>query len=81
MPPVDPAYLVQYYYSWWVMRSGLISTRFYTTREAMTPSKLYYVGVWQWDAYFHALAYRYIDITPGRRSDCASCLITSARTA
>lgn len=60
-PPVDEAYQRQYYYAWWIMRAGLISTRFYTTREAMTPSKTYYVGVWQWDAYFHALAYRHID--------------------
>ena len=43
------------------MRAGLLSTRFYTTREAMAPSKIHYVGVWQWDAYFHALAYRYVD--------------------
>jgi glycogen debranching enzyme len=27
----------------------------------MMPSKLHYVGVWQWDAYFHTLAYRHID--------------------
>jgi len=39
-----------------------ISTRFYTTREAMTPSKMHYVGVWQWDAYFHALAYRHVEM-------------------
>jgi putative isomerase len=51
-----------YYYAWWIMRDGLISTRFYTTREAMAPSKQYYVGVWQWDAYFHALAYRHVDM-------------------
>ena len=61
VPPVDPAYADQYYYAWWIMRAGLISTRFYTTREAMTPSKIHYVGVWQWDAYFHALAYRHTD--------------------
>ncbi len=61
VPPVLAEYRVQYYYAWYVMRAGLISTRYYTTREAMTPSKLYYVGVWQWDAYFHALAYRHID--------------------
>lgn len=60
-PAVRPDRLHQYLYAWWVMRAGLISTRFYTTREAMTPSKVYYVGVWQWDAYFHALAYRHID--------------------
>lgn len=61
VPQVIEPYRQQYYYSWWVMRAGLISTRFYTTREAMTPSKHHYVGVWQWDAYFHALAYRYVD--------------------
>ena len=60
-PPWWKQYRAQYYYAWWVMRAGLISTRFYTTREAMTPSKIHYVGVWQWDAYFHALAYRHVD--------------------
>jgi glycogen debranching enzyme len=60
-PPVAEAYRSQYYYAWWIMRAGLISSRFYTTREAMTPSKLHYVGVWQWDAFFHAIAYRHID--------------------
>ncbi|OGO41866.1 MAG: hypothetical protein A2W36_04340 [Chloroflexi bacterium RBG_16_58_14] len=60
-PQVSEEYQQQYYYAWWVMRAGLISTRFYTTREAMTPSKLHYVGVWQWDAFFHSLAYRYTD--------------------
>ena len=61
VPPVLDSFRVQYYFAWWVMRAGLISTRYYTTREAMTPSKFHYVGVWQWDAYFHALAYRYVD--------------------
>jgi glycogen debranching enzyme len=27
----------------------------------MAPSKTYYVGSWQWDNYFHALAYRHVD--------------------
>lgn len=62
-PPVAEQYRQQYYYAWWIMRAGLISSRFYTTREAMTPSKLHYVGVWQWDAYFHALAYRYVEMS------------------
>jgi len=61
-PSVDETYCDQYTYAWWIMRAGLISTRFYTTREAMTPSKIHYVGVWQWDAFFHALAYRHIDM-------------------
>jgi len=62
VPPVAEPYRAQYYYAWWIMRAGLISTRFYTTREAMTPSKIHYVGVWQWDAYFHALAYRHVEM-------------------
>jgi len=61
-PQVAEQYQAQYYYAWWIMRAGLISTRFYTTREAMTPSMIHYVGVWQWDAYFHALAYRHLDM-------------------
>jgi putative isomerase len=60
-PQVEAEYQAQYYYAWWIMRAGLISTRFYTTREAMTPSMIHYVGVWQWDAYFHALAYRHVE--------------------
>jgi len=60
-PQVQEEYRAQYYYAWWIMRAGLISTRFYTTREAMTPSMIHYVGVWQWDAFFHALAYRHVE--------------------
>jgi glycogen debranching enzyme len=60
-PQVEEQYQAQYYYAWWIMRAGLISTRFYTTREAMTPSMIHYVGVWQWDAFFHALAYRHLE--------------------
>jgi putative isomerase len=62
VPAVSDPYRAQYYFAWWIMRAGLISTRFYTTREAMTPSKIHYVGVWQWDAYFHALAYRHVEM-------------------
>jgi hypothetical protein len=61
VPRVDARFERQYYYAWWVMRAGLISPRYYMTREGMTPSKIHYVGVWQWDAFFHALAYRYLD--------------------
>jgi putative isomerase len=61
-PPVLPQYEAQYYYAWWVLRTGLISPRYYMTREGMAPSKIHYVGVWQWDAYFHALAYQHVDM-------------------
>jgi hypothetical protein len=59
VPQVLPEYRSQYLYAWWVMAAGIISTRFYTTREVLTPSKIHYVGVWMWDALFHALAYRH----------------------
>lgn len=65
-PPVADEYQPQYYFAWWFMRSGLISPRFYITREAMSPSKIRYVGVWQWDACFHALAYRHVDMELAR---------------
>ena len=66
VPPVEGPWRAQYYYAWWIMRAGLISSRYYTTREAMTPSKAHYVGVWQWDAFFHALAYRHVDMRLAR---------------
>jgi putative isomerase len=61
VPPVAEKYAPQYYYAWWILRAGLLSPRFFLTHEAMMPSMMRYVGVWQWDAFFHALAYRYVD--------------------
>ena len=61
VPPVLDEYQGQYYYAWWLMRAGLLSTRYYTTREVMAPSMTYYIGAWQWDNFFHALAYRHVD--------------------
>ena len=55
------SYRAQYDYAWWVMRAGLISPRYYFTREAMMPSKIHYVGVWHWDQFFHAIAFRHVD--------------------
>jgi len=60
--PAAPAHLWDAsLYAWYVMRAGLISSRYYVTREAMVPSKVHYVGLWHWDAFFHALAYRHVD--------------------
>lgn len=61
VPQVAEQYAPQYYYAWWILRAGLLSPRFFLTHEAMMPSMIHYVGVWQWDAYFHALAYSYVD--------------------
>ncbi|MEO8610282.1 MAG: trehalase family glycosidase [Chloroflexota bacterium] len=60
-PPVLDAYRSQYEYAWWMMRSGLLNQRFYFTREALVPSKIHYVGVWHWDQFFHAIAFRHVD--------------------
>lgn len=62
-PVVLDYFTEQYYYAWWILRAGLLSSRFFLTREAMMPSMVHYVGVWAWDAFFHALAYRYVDKT------------------
>lgn len=62
VPPVREEYRPQYDFAWWIMRTGLLNTRYYFTREAMIPSKIHYVGVWHWDQVFHALAYRHVDI-------------------
>lgn len=61
VPPVKEEYRGHYEYAWWIMRAGLLSQRFYFTREAMIPSKVHYVGVWHWDQFFHAIAYRHVD--------------------
>jgi hypothetical protein len=60
-PPVLPEYQSHYDYAWWVMRAALLNTHYFFTREAATPSKIHYVGVWLWDQYFHAIAYRHVD--------------------
>lgn len=61
VPKVAPRFEPLYSCAWWVMRSGLITTRYYLTREAMLASKRHSSTVWQWDACYHAMAYRHID--------------------
>lgn len=61
VPPVAERYRDQYYYAWWVMSSNLVEPLGHVTHEAMMPSKVQYVGIWNWDACFHALAFRHVD--------------------
>lgn len=61
VPAVDEPYRSQYYYAWWVMGNNLLAPQGFFRRESVSPSKAHYVGAWQWDNYFHALAFRYID--------------------
>jgi putative isomerase len=60
-PPYAGPYQKRYYYAWWVMANNLVSPLGHLRYEAMMPSKHFYVGVWNWDACFHALALRHID--------------------
>lgn len=61
VPPVSEQYRSTYAYAWWVMASNLISPQGRVTYEAMTPSKMEYIGLWLWDSALHALAYRHVD--------------------
>lgn len=61
IPPVDERYRLTYAYAWWIMANNLISPQGKVAYEAMTPSKINYVGLWLWDSAMHALAYRHVD--------------------
>jgi len=61
VPPVAERYRRAYAYAWWIMANNLISPRGNVVYEAMTPSKISYVGLWLWDSALHALAYRHVD--------------------
>jgi putative isomerase len=61
VPPVDERYQDHYCYAWWVMSNNLVEPSGHVLHEAMMPSKVQYVGVWNWDACFHTLAFRHVD--------------------
>jgi hypothetical protein len=61
VPEVKPKYANTYAYAWWIMANNLISPRGKVMFEAMTPSKIGYVGLWLWDNAMHSLAYRHVD--------------------
>ncbi|MBN1319033.1 MAG: hypothetical protein JXA42_26355 [Anaerolineales bacterium] len=60
-PEVDEQYRDKYYFAWWVMKNNLVSPLGRVTHEAMMPSKVQYIGIWNWDACFHSLAFRHVD--------------------
>lgn len=61
VPAVAERYRDHYYYAWWVMTNNLVAPLGHVAHEAMMPSKVQYVGIWSWDACFHALALRHVD--------------------
>lgn len=60
-PRVSERWQSKYLYAWWVMGNNLVSPKGVVRYEAMMPSKSHYIGIWQWDAFFHALAFRHVD--------------------
>ncbi|GAA0915455.1 amylo-alpha-1,6-glucosidase [Nonomuraea longicatena] len=44
--------------AWWTLAVNLVDIR---GRESLIPSKYGYVGLWNWDSYFHAIALRHAD--------------------
>lgn len=61
VPPVADRYRHKYHYAWWVMNNNLISPTGRVMHEAMVPSKIEYIGIWNWDACMHTLAFRHVD--------------------
>jgi glycogen debranching enzyme len=61
VPSVAEPLRRSYAYAWWIMANNLISPQGNVAYEAMTPSKISYVGLWLWDSAMHALAYRHVD--------------------
>ncbi|MER6947307.1 glycogen debranching protein [Nonomuraea sp. NPDC000554] len=44
--------------AWWTLAVNLVRIQ---GRESLIPSKYGYVGLWNWDSYFHAIALRHAD--------------------
>ena len=60
-PQVKDDLQLKYYYAWWVMGNNLVAPMGNVMYEAMVPSKAKYLGIWNWDACFHAVAFRHVD--------------------
>ncbi len=49
-------------HSWWVLGVNTVELASAPGRRAVVPSKLGYLGLWQWDAYFIAIGLRHGDL-------------------
>ncbi|MBL8161937.1 MAG: glycogen debranching protein [Anaerolineae bacterium] len=61
VPAVPEVYRGQYIFAWWVLGVNLVRVYTHPQREGLIPSKRGYIGVWNWDSYFHAIALRHVD--------------------
>ncbi|MEJ2011719.1 MAG: trehalase family glycosidase [Anaerolineales bacterium] len=67
VPIVDDELEEPYAYAWWSLANNLVAPLGNLRYEALMPSKAQYLGIWNWDACFHALALRHAD--PGLARD------------
>ncbi|MFD1937669.1 amylo-alpha-1,6-glucosidase [Nonomuraea mangrovi] len=58
MPSVPETLRERAEQAWWTLAVNLVPIR---GRESLVPSKYGYVGLWNWDSYFHAIALRHAD--------------------
>ncbi|MEV8632051.1 glycogen debranching protein [Streptosporangium sp. NPDC051023] len=61
MPAVPEEFRERAEQAWWTLGVNLLPIAFAGGRQGVVPSKFGYVGVWNWDAYFHAIALRHAD--------------------
>lgn len=58
-PAVDPTLEAVVAHCWWVLGANQIEIDLVPRSRAVAPSKLGYVALWQWDAYFIAIGLRH----------------------
>jgi putative isomerase len=61
VPPVESKLASAYAYAWWTLANNLVAPLGKVQYEALMPSKAQYLGIWNWDACFHAIALRHVD--------------------
>ncbi len=60
-PEVRPQNLAMARFCWWVLGVNTLRLGGAVSGDAVVPSKIGYVGLWQWDAYFIAIGLRHGD--------------------
>ncbi len=59
VPPVGESMVQTYADAWWTLANNLVAPLGRLEHEALMPSKARYLGVWNWDAGFHAIGLRH----------------------
>jgi hypothetical protein len=61
VPAVDGGIKAAYAEAWWTLANNLVAPLGRLQHEALMPCKTRYIGVWNWDAGFHAAGLRHAD--------------------